>query len=161
MTEYESRTELDDAVEQLVWDETISEFKPIRETEIKIFCLICIKTDADDEYVPCKGDPILVRRIPDHFKALVHGHYVLIADYYFWEHASEVQQKAAMFHALMHIHIEQKDDKIKIGMRKPEIKVFRTEVVRFGAYNEMLLDFREAFKLSANRLAESLEVAPK
>lgn len=158
MIEYEDNKEFKTAIEKMLADKSLVELNPIREHEIVIFSLICIRTDTDGEYVQCKGPPITCRKIPPPFQSLTGGHYLVIADYYFWNHADEIKQRANLFHALMHIDVEKTEKgELKIGTRKPEVQVFRSEVARFGAHNEVLLDIREALKQSAKQFAQSLK----
>ena len=159
MTEYEENPEFKAAVEKMLADKTLVEFNSIREHEnITVLTLLCSRTDAKGEFVACKGPPIVCRKIPAPFEAITGAHYLLIADYYFWNHANEIQQKANLFHALMCINIEDTEKgEVKTSTRKPEVQVFRSEVARFGAHNDVLLDIREALKQSAKQFAENMK----
>lgn len=156
MIEYEENAEFKAAVEDMLAEKPLVEFNAIREHEIVVFSLLCVRTDANEEHVQCKGDPIVCKKIPPPLQLLTGGHYLIIGDYYFWTHANKEQQRANLYHALMHIEVEESDKGgVKIGTRKPEVRVFRSEVTRFGAHNELLLDFREAFKQSAKQFTET------
>jgi hypothetical protein len=158
MTEYEDNKELRDAIEDMLADKSLVEFNPIRERNLTLFSLLCIRTDAKGEHVQGKGAPIICRKIPAQYRALTEGDYLVVADYYFWNHTDLVKRSAALYHALMHIHVETTEGgEVKLGIRKPEVQVFRSEIARFGPHTDVLLDFREAFKTAANRLTESMK----
>ena len=159
MIEYEDNKEFKIAIEKMLADKTLTELNPLRENEsVTIFSLLCIRTNKQDEYVQGKGPTIVCRKIPGPFQALTGGHYLVIADYYFWNHADELQQRAKLYHALMHIDIDKNDEgELKLGTRKPNVQVFTSEVARFGAHTEGLLDIREALKQSAKQFAETLK----
>ncbi|MGA2248602.1 MAG: putative metallopeptidase [Verrucomicrobiota bacterium] len=163
MTEYEENPEFKTAIDKMLADTTIVEFNPIREhPEVLIFSLLCIRTNKDGDHIEHKGEPIICRKIAAPFQALTGGHYLVIADYYFWNHANPIQQEAQLYHALMHINIEvdkeeeDEDKKLKLGIRRPEVHVFPSEVLRFGAHTAGLLDIREALKQSAKQLTNTL-----
>ena len=158
MIEYEDNKEFKIAIEKMLADKSLAELNPIRENEaVTIFSLLCIRTDKDGEHIQCKGAPITCRKIPAPFQALTGGQYLVIADYYFWNHANEHQQKAKLYHALMHIDIEKgDDDELKLGIRKPDVQVYPSEVARFGAHTDGLLNVQDALKQSAKQFAESL-----
>jgi hypothetical protein len=157
MIEYEQNQDFSQAVYEMLADKTITEFNPLREYEVKVFALLCIRTDKDGEHVEGTGAPVVCKKISPPFQVLTKGHYLIIGEYYFWTHANEIAQKAALHRALMQIEVEKDDEKktLKFKSRKPDIQEFRSTVARFGAWNESLLDFREAFKISAKAFAES------
>lgn len=157
MTEYEDNHEFTKAVQSMLADKTLTEFIPLREQNIKLFALLSIRTDAQGEHVEAKGTPIVCKKIPPHFEVLTKGQYLIIGDYYFWTHANEIAQQAALHRALMQIEIEKDEEKktVKLKSRKPDVQEFSTTVARFGAWNDALLGFREAFRTSAKVFAES------
>ncbi len=159
MTEYEDNKEFKAAIEKMLANKTLVELNPIRENEsVTIFSLLCIRTDQEGEHVQGKGAPIICRKIPAPFEALTGGQYLVIADYYFWNHADAHQQEAKLYHALMHINVEKGDDgALKLGTRKPDVQVFPSEVARYGAHTDGLLNIRESLKQSAKQFAESLK----
>ena len=156
MIEYESNNDFSQAVHSMMADKTITEFNPLREQDVKVFALLCIRTDSEGEHVEGKGAPILCKKIAAPYEVLTKGKYLIIGEYYFWTHANEVAQKAALHRALMQVEIEKDEEKktVKFKTRKPEIQEFRSTVARFGAWNDSLLDFREAFKTAAKALVE-------
>lgn len=158
MTEYEDNKEFKVAIEKMLADKALPELNPIRENEtVTIVSLLCIRTDKEGEHVQGKGPPIICRKVPAPFQALTGAHYLVIADYYFWNHADEHQQKAKLYHALMFIDVEKGDDgELKIGTRKPDVQVFPSEVARFGAHTDGLMSIRESLKQSAKQFAETM-----
>lgn len=158
MIEYEDNKEFTGAIEKMLADKSFPEFNPIRDEEATIFGLFCIRTDANGDAVQGTGAPITCRKIPAPFKTLTGGHYLVIADQYFWTHVDEVKQRASLYHALMHIDIEVPEKgETKFGTRKPPVMAWPSEIAKFGAHNDVLLDFREAFKQGANRFAENMK----
>lgn len=159
MIEYEKSKELSDAVDDMLADTSVVEFNPIREQDITVFSLMAIRTNTEGEEEEPKGKPITCRKIPTVFAELTEGHYLIVADNYFWNHTDDNQKKAALHHALMQINVEKnKKGEIKLGTRKPEVQEFRSTIARFGAYNDTLLDFRQAFQASAKQFTESKKV---
>lgn len=160
MIEYEVNDEFGRAVEDMVANKSITEFNPLREHEIKLLTQLCIRTNKDGDHVEGPGAPIVCKKVPAAYRELIDGDYVIIADYYFWNHNDEIKQKAALHRALMQIEVEEKEKdngekKLMMKMRKPEIQEFRSTVARFGAYNDALLDFREAMKSSARTFVDA------
>lgn len=158
MTEYVDEKEFKDAIEDMLDDVTFPELNPIREHEVVLFGLICVRMNSKDEEVQCKGAPIILKKLPAPFQTLMEGHYLLIGDHYFWTHADEKKKKGALYHALMHIEITVPEKgPVKYGTRKPPVQAWPSEVAKFGAHTEVLLDFREAMKTGANQFAESMK----
>lgn len=161
MIEYEPCPEFSIAIDKLLADPSIVEFNPIREhEEIKLSSLLCVRTNADGDHVTGKGKPIICRKMADPLQVLTGSHYLIIADYYFWNHADPKAQEAALYHALMHIQIkeiEKEDGKqLKLGIRKPDVDVYPSEVFRYGAHSIGLLSIRDAFKQSAKQLVQNV-----
>lgn len=157
MTEYVTDKEFSDAVEDMLADNELPEFNPIREQELMLFSLLMVRENAQGEPMPVEGPPLVCRKIPPIFHALTKGHYVVLGDHNWWNHANEIQQKAALHHALMSIEVEVGDKgKIKLGRRKPDVIEYRATVAHYGAWNASLLDFRDAFKQSAKQFAEKV-----
>lgn len=156
MIEYIEHNEFSEAVENMLADTSIVEFNPIREQDIRVLSFVVVRTNADDEEVEPKGSPIVCKKIPPLYALIAKALYMVVCDNYFWNHADEIQQKAALHHALMQINVEKtKKGAIKLGTRKPEVQEFRSTVARYGAYTESLLDFRQAFQNSAKKFVES------
>lgn len=158
MTEYVINTDLTKAVQKMINDKELPELSCLRDNKVTIFSLMVVKTDAKGEPVPCKGRPIICRKISAPLQVITEGHYLLVADQGFWDESNEHHKSANLFHALMHIDIE-KDDKghLKMRSRKPDVQLFHSEAAIFGPHSAALLDVREALVKSADRFAESVK----
>ena len=156
MTEYETNEKLDKDIKAVLDKKIHVEFNPIREQELKILSLIVTKTNKDGEEEPLKR-AVVCKKLPPDMKALTKGHYVIRMCHYFWTHANEIEKDALIHHALMTILVEKsaKTGKIVLKTRPPDVVEFRATVYRYGAYNETLIDFREAFKMASKQLVES------
>lgn len=160
MIEYTEQQDFKDALEDMINEKAYPEFNPIREQEVVIFGLMRVQMNSKDEEIQGKGSPIVLKRIPPPFQTLTNGHYLVICDHYFWEHEDEKKKKGALYHALMHIDIKTSDKgTITLGTRKPPVQAWPSEVAKFGAHTEVLMDFREAMKTGANRFAENMKTA--
>jgi Putative phage metallopeptidase len=158
MTEYEPSKDLDQEIEKLLNDKALTALNPIREHDITIFSLLRVRTDSKGEHVEPKGATITCARIPAPYRKIMTGDYLIIADYYYWTHADGKDRDGTLYHALCHINVENtKNGLIKVGTRKPEIQLFHSELVAYGARNEIILDMREALKLAANESAKVLK----
>lgn len=158
MTEYTEEKDFKDAIEDMLAEKSFPEFNPIREHEAVIFSLMCVRMNSKEEEVQGKGPPIILKKMPAPFQVLTSGHYLLIADHYFWTHENEERKKGALYHALMHIEIiDPAKGPVKFGTRKPPVQAWPSEIAKFGAHTDVLLDFREAFKFGANQFAESMK----
>jgi hypothetical protein len=159
MIEYEDNPDFKQAIERMLARTDYPEFNAIREHEdVNIFGLLCIRTDKDGEHVEGKGDPVVCRKIPAPFQVLTGGQYLLIADYYFWTHADVEQQEAKLYHAFMHIKIEEgkEEGELKFGIHQPDVRAYASEIYHYGAHTLALRDVSEALKRSAKQFAETL-----
>lgn len=157
MIEYEVNAKFAKDVEAVLGNNSFTEFNPLREQEVQILTEICTRTDKEGEHVECKGNPIVCKKIPTQYAVLIgkKAHYLMVGDYYFWTHASDTQKDAAIHRALSSIKVDKdKKGKIRLGRQPPEIQEYRATVARFGAWNEPLVDMKEALKTSAKLFAE-------
>jgi hypothetical protein len=157
-TEYIQDKELADAVTDMLADDTYHEFDPIRNHEVKIESCLCVRVDDKGENAAPKPEPATLKKVGAVEKLFVDADYILVVDNSAWVEANEVQKGAIIHRGLMKINIEAGEGKIKIGTRKPNIVEFTETVARFGAYNEPLLGFRDAFKLAAKTVAQNLQI---
>jgi Putative phage metallopeptidase len=162
MTDYDVSKEFSDAVEDMLSDAEVTEFNPIREQDLKIFSLLEIRENNKGEPLKVEGPPIVCRKIPPVYKALCNGQYVVVGNHDWWNHANELQQKAALHHALMSINVEIEDGEqegekiVKLSKRKPDVVAHTETISRYGAWNDTLIHFKDAFKRSAKQFAENL-----
>lgn len=158
MTEYVKDEELENAATDMLGRLDYTEFNPIREHEVKIEYCMKIRQNKDGENEPCKGDPTTLKKVGQVERLFCDADYILIVDNSAWQSCnSTVQQEAIIHRGLMKINIDTSEKGIKVTTRKPDIVEFTATVMRFGAYNDPLLNFREAFSLAAKRVAEELQ----
>lgn len=157
-TEYVQDKEISDAVTDMLGDDVYNEFDAIRNSEIKIEACLCVRTTKEGEDAPCKGEPVVLKKVGKVERVFLDTDYILVVDNSAWKEAnSEVAQLAMLHRALMHIDVTENEGNFKLGKRKPDVVEFSATVGRFGAYKESLLCLREAFTLSAKQLAENLQ----
>ncbi len=161
MIDYEASKEFSDAVEDMLNDQTLPEFNPIREQDLQIFSLLEIRQNAEGEPLPFNGPPVVCRKIPPVYKALCKGQFVVLANFDWWNGVNEVQKKAGLHHAFMSIEVEIKETKagpkVKLVRRPPDVVAYTHTISHFGAWNATLVDFKDAFKLSAKQFAENVK----
>jgi len=156
MTEYDVSEKFEKVFKKVLENKSYVEFNPIREQELTIHCLVAVKTNNEAEPLEI-NPPVVLKKVPPEFKVLTKGHYYIRICNYFWEHASDTEVEAAIHRALMGIQVDKnpKTGKISLKKRKPDVVEYRATVNRYGAYSEVLIDFRDAFKASAKVFAES------
>jgi hypothetical protein len=63
-----------------------------------------------------------------------------------------------MHRALMRVHVETTDKGvIKISLRKPDVMTFQQTIVRFGAWEDDLIQLRNNLQTAQKRLKEVAE----
>jgi len=159
MTEYERSKELTNTVHDMVSDAGMAEFNDLRQQELSIECLLEVRENSKGEPLALNGaPPVRAVKIPPVYHLLTKSHYVVLANEDWWKHANEIQQKAALHHALMTIKVEVTDKgAIVLTRRKPDVIAFTETVSHFGAWNATLIDFKDAFKMSAKQFAENMK----
>jgi hypothetical protein len=143
MTEYVEDAGLSDALKAILSDVTKAEFAAIRDTKLKIIPLLKVKTNKEGEHTPCVGIPAQVRKVSDlHRAAGIDAHYIMVVDYYAWNHPKGINPQitldAMLHHALKTIKVEVKEGKPKFGHNDPDVEVFIDTVNRYGAFEESL-----------------------
>jgi hypothetical protein len=141
MTEYVEDAGLNDALSAILKNVSIAEFSPLREQKIKIIPFLKVVTNTEGEHKPCKGIPAQVKKVGDlHRAAGIDADYLLVVDYYAWNHPKginpQVTLDAMLHHALKAIKIEVKEGKPKFGSNKPDVEVYIDTVNRYGAFAE-------------------------
>ncbi len=140
--EYAADDAMAQAVTDLTSDQTYTEFNEIREQEILFLVAAMTKTNKDGEVEPTSGDPIIVRKVSPADAVFMDGHFKVFIDRCRWDGANDIQQKAMLHRALMRVNIEKGEEAIKIGTRKPDVVTFQATIVRFGAWEENLIQLR-------------------
>jgi hypothetical protein len=144
MTEYVEDAGLNDALKATLTDVSIAEFSPLREAKVKILPLLKVTTNKEGEHTPCKGIPAQAKKVSDlHRAAGIDADYLLVVDYYAWNHPKGVNPQitldAMLHHALKAIKIEVKEGKPKFSKNEPDVEVFIDTVNRYpqaGAFVE-------------------------
>ena len=159
--EYAGDDEMAQAVAEMIGDETYSEFTPIRDQEIRILVAAMVKTDKDGIQEPTKGEPVIVCKVTPRDKPFVDGQYKVYIDKTRWDEANDLQQKAMLHRGLMRINIESKESGIKLGTRKPDVLTFQATIVRFGAWEEDLIQLRNNLQAAQQKAKVAGNEAPK
>ena len=154
-TEYAQDGQMIQAVTDMVSNEEYTEFGPIREQELVFQVAAMVKMGTDDEAVATTGEPIIVRRIGPADAVFMPGHFKVYICKTRWDEANELQQKAMLHRALMKVNIEKKEESIKIGLRKPDVWTFQQTIVRFGAWEDELIQLRNNLQAAKKAAAET------
>lgn len=149
--EYESDAGLQGHVDNLIVNETMPEFQPIRQHEVKVAARLKINLDDNDEPRPCRGEPVSIIRLNELQKHFADADYVLTCDYGFWIDGTttEMMKLAAIHKGLMRINVKTSRAGTKLGLRRPDIVEFRETIVRFGAVNPHLTSLMELLQAGA------------
>lgn len=153
--EYSANEQMTQAVTDMVGNEDYEEFGPIREQELLFLVAAMVKTNAEGEAEATSGEPVIVRRVGPADAVFIQGHFKVYICQTRWDEANEIQQKAMLHRALMKVDVEKTDSGIKIGMRKPDVWTFQQTVIRFGAWEDELIQLRN--NLQAAKKAAALE----
>jgi hypothetical protein len=155
-TEYSLENGLTTTVEAIIANEKFTELGPLRDQEVKVVPVMCVRLNKDDEAEPTKGKPVSVRKVTALEQVLFResAHYLMTVDYATWNAASEIQQHALIFDALMDIDVDVGDDGVKLGKRKPDIVCHTATVRYFGAYSTDLTEMQEAFRSAKPRMVD-------
>lgn len=155
--EYALDDALTQAVASLTQDETYSEFGELREQGITFMVSAMTKTSKEEEIVPTSGEPVVVRRVSPSDAVFMDGHFKVYIDRCRWDGANEMQQKAMLHRALMRVKIEDTDKGVKIGTRKPDVVTFQATIVRFGAWEEQLIQLRNNLQSAQAKAKKQLQ----
>jgi len=154
--EYSQEDGLTATVEAIIEDHKYVELAPLRDQEVTVVPVMCVRLNKDDEAEPCKGKPITVRKVTPLEKVLFKEpvNYVMTVDYATWNAASEVQQHAFIFDALMDIDVNVGEQGVKLGKRRPDIVSHSATIRYFGSYTPELAEVQETMRTGKPRLVE-------
>lgn len=156
-TEYANDKEVENAVTDMLADDAYNEFDPLRNHEVKINTCIVVRTTKEGEDVPCKGDPVVLKKISPLEKLFIDADYILVVNNSAWKSASSTIVQQAMLHkGLMKINVEAVDGGATLSVRKPDVVEFSATMNRFGPYTDNLISLRETFVSAGKKLAKSL-----
>lgn len=143
------------AVADLIGNEEYEEFAPIREQELLFLVAAMVKMNADGEAEATTGEPVIVRRVGPADSVFMQGHFKVYICKTRWDEANETKQKAMLHRALMQVDVEKTEKGIKIAMRGPDVWTFQQTIVRFGAWEDELIQLRN--NLQAAKKAAAVE----
>lgn len=147
-----------DAVTAMLGELSYTEFNPIRDHEVKIEVRSCVRTDKHGQNQPPKDEPVQLKKVGAADRSIVDTDYILIVDNSAWESANGQQRNAIIHRGLMKIDIEAGEGKIKLGTKKPNVVEFTETIVRFGPYDDRLLNFREVMTLASKQVVRKLQL---
>lgn len=136
MTEYVEDAGLNDALKSIITNVSYAEFSPLRDAKLKILPLLKVVTNKEGEHTPCKGIPAQAKKVSDlHRAAGIDADYLLVVDYYAWNHPKginpQITLEAMLHHALKAIKIEVKEGKPKFSKNDPDVEVYIDTVNRY------------------------------
>ena len=153
--EYTPNEQMTKAVVSLIDDSTYEEFGPIREQELLFLVAAMVKMDKDGNAEATTGDPVIVRRVGPADAVFIEGHFKVYICQTRWDEANELQQKAMLHRALMRVDVEKTEKgAIKIGMRKPDVSTFQQTIIRFGAWDDQLIQLRNNLQNAQKKAAK-------
>lgn len=152
-TEYSLATKLTQMVEELIDDTSIvtgtdRDLSALRDHEVKVTPVLCLREDNNGDVKRAKGRPISVRKVSDLEKAIAPkvGDYLLVVDSGTFDDASDHQQRALLFDALLLIDVTEVNGNIKMGKRQPDL-ICNVETLRvFGPCSNTDLAVLSALK---------------
>ena len=161
MTEYVEDAGLNDALRVILTNVELAEFSPIRDAKLKIIPFLKVKINKEGEHQPCKGLPAQAKKVSDlHRAAGIDADYLLVVDYYAWNHPKginpQITMDAMLHHALKTIKIEVKEGKPKFGKNDPDIEIFLDTIKRCGAFCE---EIKTASDMVANAPVQAAALA--
>lgn len=159
--EYVANDNMMQAVTDLISNEEYEEFAPIREQELVFLVAAMVKTDNEGEKQNTSGDPVIVRRVGPADAVFIQGHFKVYICQTRWDEANELQQKAMLHRALMKVDVENTDKGIKIKTRKPDVVTFQQTIIRFGAWEEELIQLRNNLQSAMKKAKEVAAEAAK
>lgn len=152
-TEYTTDSGLDSLVKEIIEGSKSPALKQLRDQELKITAIMKVRTNKEGEHEPNPGPPAKIQKVNDLWKLFTDAHYLLVVDYYFFNHANCVN--AVIFNALCEIDVKAKDGEIKLATKKPEIQVFAATLQEYGAFDDILLGIREWMNTAKTKAAKS------
>lgn len=157
-TEYVQDKGIAEALADMLANQRFHELAPLREHEVKIESCLLVRTNTEGEAVECKGEPIKIVKVSPMLQVFMDVDYIVVVDNHAWSTAnSKNKMLAMMFNALLQIDVQPADaGGCKKKKRKPNIVLFRETIAHFGAYDDQLIDLRDAFETGAQRVAEEL-----
>lgn len=152
-TEYAIDDDMAKAVLDLVCDPTYTEFDAIRGAALIFLVAAMRKMDKDGETEPTSGEPILVRKVSAADAPFLAAHYKVYIDDFRWLAASREARLAMLHRALCRIAVETAEDGgFTLAVRKPDVIAWQENIVRFGAWEDPLLELRSNLQAAKSKL---------
>jgi len=152
-TEFVIDAGLDELVAKIIADPANSALASIREQELKVTPIMKVRSNADGEHEPNPGPPAKIQKVNDMWRLFTDAHYLLVVDYYFFNHANCVD--AVIFDALCAVEVTAKEGAVKLAVKKPDINVFAATLQKFGAFDDLLLGMRDWMNEAKTKAAMS------
>ena len=151
MTEFVEDVGLTEAFKAVFQNKSYSEFVPLRENKLRILPIMKVKTNSEGEHQASSGPPAVLKKVPDMMKAAgVEADYILVVDYYAWNHPKginpQMAQESFIHHALMSIEVEKVQDKkgqdqVKVANRPLDVEEYLETAKRYGGVVEEHSEF--------------------
>jgi hypothetical protein len=152
-TEYVTDAGLDKLVKEIIEKSTHSALSQIRDQEINIIPVMKIRTNKEGEHEPNPGPPAKIQKVSDLWRLFTEAHYLLVVDYYFFNHANCVE--AGIFNALCEVEVTAKEGAIKLATKKPDLSLFVATLQVYGAFDDQLLGLRDWMNEAKSKAAKS------
>lgn len=138
ITEFIQDHELDKAVDAVMKDSP--HLIKIKD-KVKILSCFIQKCNDDEEGAPVKGmnEPVVLKKVAPAMQVFIksNAQFVLIADRYWWDGATESLKKGKIARALFCIKVDTGDSgEVKIGTKKWDIQENFHTIETYGAYDE-------------------------
>jgi hypothetical protein len=131
--EYELSREIQEALDEMLWNTDYTEFEDLRTNEVAVAGAIKVKmNEADMEIQPIPGPAVKLVKLNDVARLFTDKHYVVVVDAYFWQHSSRNERLVGLHRALMQIQVDRQDDVVKLKTRRPDVQEFSATLIRFG-----------------------------
>lgn len=147
--------DLDKVVKAIIDGSKHPALNPIREQELKITPVLKIRTNKDGEHEQNPGAPAKIIKVNDMWKLFTDAHYILVMDYYCFNHASETARDAIIFNALCEVEVKAKEGEIKLATKKPDLQIFTATIQEYGAYDDILIGLKQWMNDAQTKAAKS------
>jgi len=162
MTEYVEDVGLNEAVAEVMNNQQMHSLSDLRKHKVKLIPLLKVKTNKEGEHQPCTGKPASCKKVSDlHRAAGIDAHYLLVMDYYAFNHPKGVDPSKAIagyiHDALMSIEVTETDEgSLKFSKRDPDIVEYSETISEVGLYHEGLKDFSDVLTVAVRNSAAKL-----
>lgn len=152
---YEVSAPVQALVQQMLESELYTEFRPLREQDIRFTGILKTTTkgrDSNEETVPGAKE-IELKKISDLYQVVVESHYLVVFDAYFWQNTESRLRDARLHRALMTVQVA---DHGKTKKRAPDVVEYRATLLRFGEYSEEVQGFAEVLRNASTSVGHQI-----